>query len=60
MNENGPAFPAGGVDAPAGHDAHVWAEGEQERARLLLARAGDIARRIERICGTLTQEPAGG
>ncbi|UGQ15190.1 hypothetical protein LO772_17420 [Yinghuangia sp. ASG 101] len=55
------------VRRPAEHsDALEWRERDRERARLLLERAGDIARRMERACGHLTEGslslglPAGG
>lgn len=51
--------PAAGETRPvpqsAGHhDALEWRERDRERARLLLERASDIARRMERACGHLT------
>lgn len=70
MNENGPArrAPESAEDgrraaaAQDGTDGLVWRDRDRERARLLLERANDIARRIERACGSLTEEPlpAGG
>ncbi|NUP30369.1 MAG: hypothetical protein HOU01_01460 [Streptomycetaceae bacterium] len=54
MNNNGPALrDSDSEDA----DALVWRERDRERARLLLERAGDIARRMERACRTLTEDP---
>lgn len=54
--------PAAGETRPARHpaerhDALEWRERDRERARLLLERAGDIARRMERVCGNLTEGP---
>lgn len=76
MNENGPArggpdtegsgsdksAPRGAHNTQNGHDALEWRERDRERARLLLERAGDIARRIERVCGNAVDQPlpAGG
>lgn len=69
MNENGPARRGSapeGPDDPAardahgtqnGHDALEWRERDRERARLLLERANDIARRIERVCGNASDRP---
>jgi len=39
------------------HDALEWRERDRERARLLLERAGDLARRMESACGRLTEGP---
>ncbi|MCF2526485.1 hypothetical protein [Yinghuangia soli] len=72
MNENGPARRAPGTEgpdgsgardahaAPDGHDELLWRERDRERARLLLERAGDIARRIERVCGNLADDQVTG
>jgi hypothetical protein len=64
MNDNAPGRRspgAGGSGATTAHDAQaaqdgqdalLWRERDRERARLLLERAHDIARRMERACGT--------
>lgn len=69
MSENGPARGGPGPEGSDGsasrdahgtqngHDALEWRERDHERARLLLERAGDIARRIERVCGNAADRP---
>ncbi|NUU25946.1 MAG: hypothetical protein HOV68_31255 [Streptomycetaceae bacterium] len=64
MSENAPGRRTPGADGSDGTTAHdvqttqdvqdalLWRERDRERARLLLERANDIARRIERACGT--------
>jgi hypothetical protein len=38
----------------------MWRERDHERARMLLERANDIARRIERVCGAAFDESVAG
>lgn len=68
MNQNGPAHHSPATEgpdgaamrdaygAPGGHEELLWRELDRERARLLLERANDIARRIERVCGNLSDD----